>query len=56
MIKHHVVMLHHRAKLYFCSCLGRVLSRHDIRGMPVVDEEGKVLGLISCKEVRKHFW
>lgn len=30
----------------------RVLSKHDIRGMPVVDEDGKVLGLVSCKEVR----
>ncbi|CAM9903551.1 unnamed protein product [Ectocarpus sp. 6 AP-2014] len=33
--------------------VSKVLSRHDIRGMPVVDEEGKVLGLISCKEVAK---
>lgn len=30
---------------------GRVLASYDIRGMPVVDDAGKVLGLISCKEV-----
>ena len=30
---------------------GRVLSKHDIRGMPVVNESGKVVGLISYKEV-----
>ena len=29
----------------------RVLSKHDIRGMPVVDDTGKVVGLISYKEV-----
>lgn len=34
-----------------CVVIGRVLSKHDIRGMPVVDKEGKVLGLISYKEV-----
>lgn len=39
-----------------CVCVVRccrVLSIHDIRGMPVVDESGKVLGLISGKEVRE---
>ncbi|CAM9655213.1 unnamed protein product [Scytosiphon promiscuus] len=35
------------------EAISKVLSKHDIRGMPVVDEEGKVLGLISCKQVEK---
>eukprot|EP00752_Nemacystus_decipiens_P008990 g8025.t2 len=33
--------------------VSKVLSKHDIRGMPVVDDDGKVLGLVSCKEVEK---
>lgn len=34
--------------------LGRILARHDIRGMPVVNEMGEVLGLISRREVGGH--
>ncbi|CAM9430836.1 unnamed protein product [Pylaiella littoralis] len=33
--------------------ISKVLAMHDIRGMPVVDEEGRVLGLISYKQVEK---
>ncbi|CAM9155301.1 unnamed protein product [Ascophyllum nodosum] len=33
--------------------VAKVLSTHQIRGMPVVDESDKVLGLISLKEVEK---
>eukprot|EP00904_Undaria_pinnatifida_P013351 jgi/Undpi1/9146/HiC_scaffold_26.g11604.m1 len=33
--------------------IAKVLSKHDIRGMPVVDDTGKVVGLISYKEVEK---
>lgn len=35
----------------YLNAFVRVLASYDIRGMPVVDDAGKVLGLISCKEV-----
>ena len=47
--------LFHRVLMWFIDDCGlvfnRVLSMHQIRGMPVVDKSGRVLGLISGKEV-----
>jgi len=32
----------------------RILDRHNIRGVPVTDDEGKVVGVISEKDMRKY--